>query len=82
MEDPKAVVTLAVQMASPLDGTDYVQPTLVDATTKKASGDDDKFKLLEAERGLMSGGGPYPMSRDSGTFVSFYWMAEKLGHVV
>ena len=35
MDDPKDVVTLAVQMASLPDGTNYVQQTVLDATTKK-----------------------------------------------
>ena len=35
MDDPKDVVTLAVQMASLPDGTNYVQQTVLDATAKK-----------------------------------------------
>jgi len=35
MEDPKDVVTLAVQFASLPDGTNYVQQTVLDATAKK-----------------------------------------------
>jgi hypothetical protein len=35
MDDPKNVVTLAVQMASLPDGTNYVQQTVLDATAKK-----------------------------------------------
>ena len=35
MDDPKDVVTLAVQFASLPDGTNYVQKTVLDATAKK-----------------------------------------------
>jgi len=35
MDDPKDVVTLAVQMASLPDGTNYVQQTVLDATAKQ-----------------------------------------------
>ena len=35
LDDPKDVVTLAVQMASLPDGTNYVQQTVLDATAKK-----------------------------------------------
>jgi hypothetical protein len=35
MDDPKNVVTLAVQMASLPDGTNYVQQTVLDATAKQ-----------------------------------------------
>jgi hypothetical protein len=35
MDDPKDIVTLAVQMASLPDGTNYVQQTVLDATAKK-----------------------------------------------
>jgi len=35
MDDPKDVVTLAVQMASLPDGTNYAQQTVLDATAKK-----------------------------------------------
>jgi hypothetical protein len=35
MDDPKDVVTLAVQFASLPDGTNYVQQTVLDATAKK-----------------------------------------------
>jgi hypothetical protein len=35
MDDPKDIVTLAVQMASLPDGTNYAQQTLLDATAKK-----------------------------------------------
>jgi hypothetical protein len=35
LDDPKNVVTLAVQMASLPDGTDYVQQTVLDATAKQ-----------------------------------------------
>ena len=35
MDDPKDVVTLAVQMSSLPDGTNYVQQTVLDATAKK-----------------------------------------------
>ena len=35
MDDPKDTVTLAVQMASLPDGTNYVQQSVLDATAKK-----------------------------------------------
>jgi hypothetical protein len=35
MDDPKDTVTLAVQMASLPDGTNYAQQTVLDATAKK-----------------------------------------------
>jgi hypothetical protein len=35
MDSPKDVVTLAVQMASLPDGTNYVQQSVLDATAKK-----------------------------------------------
>jgi hypothetical protein len=35
LDDPKDVVTLAVQFASLPDGTNYVQKTVLDATAKK-----------------------------------------------
>lgn len=35
MDDPKDVVTLAVQFASLPDNTNYVQQTVLDATAKK-----------------------------------------------
>jgi hypothetical protein len=35
MDDPKDVVTLAVQFASLPDSTNYIQQTVLDATAKK-----------------------------------------------
>ena len=35
LDDPKDVVTLAVQMASLPDGTNYVQQSVLDATAKQ-----------------------------------------------
>jgi hypothetical protein len=35
MDEPKDVVTLAIQMASLPDGTNYVQQTVLDATAKQ-----------------------------------------------
>ena len=54
LDDPKDVVTLAVQFASLPDGTNYVQQTVLDATAKKSRGDDNEFRLQGAGRAVTS----------------------------
>jgi hypothetical protein len=51
MDDPKDAVTLAVQMASLPDGTNYVQQTVLDATAKKlqVTTTNSNYRLIGAQ---------------------------------